>query len=303
MPALNAYYAELFGLSSSTSVLSIQIVIAVVTVLGLIGIAAFWALNHRILDVATTENLQFRVKKNQMSLKESIQMITKSRYIRLIAVLLICYGVAINLVEGPWKAEAAKIYKTPTEFAAFVGSYLRYTGILTICFVLLGSNMVRRFGWLSAASITPLMVLVTGLGFFCVANFDPIAAFMMATFSFTDPIMLAIIIGAIQNVLSKSSKYTLFDSTKEMSYVPLDEQLKTRGKAAADMIGTKLGKSGSALLQSMIFIILPTATYSSISIFLMLVFTLICIVWLWAVIELNKEYKLECDKHGQEVFF
>lgn len=125
---------------------------------------------------------------------------------------------------------------------------------------------------------------------------------MMMSFAFTDPIMLAIVIGAIQNVLSKSSKYTLFDSTKEMSYVPLDEQLKTRGKAAADMIGTKLGKSTSALLQSMIFVIFPAATYSSISVYLMCIFTVVCIIWVWAVLQLNKEYTNACNSRGDESF-
>ena len=303
LPKINDYFVELFNLSSSRSVVSIQIVVCVVSVLGCIGLATFWIINNKILDIAATENLQFRVKKNQMGVKESLQMIINSRYIRLITILLFTYGVAINLVEGPWKAEASKIYKTPTEFAAFVGNYLSYTGILTIIFVLLGSNIVRRLGWMAAAIITPFMVLLTGLAFFCVANFDPVATFMMLSFSFTDPIMLAIAIGAIQNVLSKSSKYTLFDSTKEMSYVPLDEQLKTRGKAAADMIGTKLGKSASALLQSMIFVIIPAATYSSISPFLMVIFAIVCIVWIWAVIELNKEYKAVCDNKGGESIY
>jgi AAA family ATP:ADP antiporter len=303
LQAINDYVTQVFDLQGSTSVLSIQIFMSVVTILGIIALGAFWILNHKILDIATAENLQFKVKKNQLTLKESFQMIIESRYIRLLTLLLICYGIAINLVEGPWKAEAAKIYKTPTEFAAFIGSYLSYTGILTIFFVLLGSNIVRILGWLSAAIITPLMVLITGLGFFVVANFDYAATFMMMSFSFTNPIMFPIIIGAIQNVLSKSSKYTLFDSTKEMSYVPLDEQLKTRGKAAADMIGTKLGKSAGALLQSMIFIIFPATTYSSISTFLMCVFTLVCIVWIWAVIELNKEYLRACNSKGDESFF
>ena len=303
LPAMNDYFVRLFDLSLPRSVVSIQIVVSVVAILGTVGLIAFWVLNNKILDVATIENLQFRVKKNQMGIKESLQMIIHSRYIRLITILLFSYGVAINLVEGPWKAEAAQIYKSPTEFAAFVGNYLSYTGILTIIFVLLGSNVVRRFGWLSAAIITPFMVLITGLTFFCVANFDPVATFMMLSFSFTDPVMLAIIIGANQNVLSKSSKYTLFDSTKEMSYVPLDEQLKTRGKAAADMIGTKLGKSASALLQSMIFVIIPTATYPSISPFLMVVFAIICIIWIWAVIELNKEYKTAFSHKGEEGIF
>ena len=303
LPVMNLYFTEIFALTAHKSITTIQLVVIVVSILGVIGLISFWVLNHRILDIATTENLQFRVKKNQIGLKESIKMVIESRYIRLITILLICYGFAINLVEGPWKAEAAQIYKTPTEFAAFVGNYLSYTGILTIIFVLLGSNIVRKLGWMSAAIITPIMVLVTGLSFFFVTNFDPIAMFMMTYFAFTDPVMLAIIIGAIQNVLSKSSKYTLFDSTKEMSYVPLDEQLKTRGKAAADMVGIKLGKSSSALLQSMIFVILPAATYSSISPVLMFVFTVICVIWIWAVIELNKEYKAACCDKGEESIY
>ncbi len=303
LSTMNLYFTEIFALTAHKSIITIQLVVIVVSVLGVIGLISFWVLNHCILDIATTENLQFRVKKNQIGLKESIKMVIESRYIRLITILLICYGFAINLVEGPWKAEAAQIYKTPTEFAAFVGNYLSYTGILTIIFVLLGSNIVRKLGWMSAAIITPIMVLVTGLSFFFVTNFDPIAMFMMTYFAFTDPVMLAIIIGAIQNVLSKSSKYTLFDSTKEMSYVPLDEQLKTRGKAAADMVGIKLGKSSSALLQSMIFVILPAATYSSISPVLMCVFTVICVIWIWAVIELNKEYKAACCDKGEESIY
>ena len=297
---INEYFTRTLSLTGSQSVVSIQIVMTIVTILGFIGLITFWVLNNKVLDIATTENLQFKVKKNQMTMKESFKMIANSRYIRLIAILLFCYGVAINLVEGPWKSEASKVYTTTTEFTAFIGAYLKYTGILTIVFVLLGSNIVRKLGWKAAAIITPFMVLITGLAFFMVTNFDPVATLMMLSFSFTDPLMLAIVIGAIQNILSKSSKYTLFDSTKEMSYVPLDDQLKTKGKAAADMIGTKLGKSASALLQSMIFVIIPTATYSSISPFLMVVFIIICIIWIWAVTQLSNEYQAECKNKGEE---
>ncbi|PCJ29358.1 MAG: ADP/ATP carrier protein [Rickettsiales bacterium] len=300
---INTYFTDLFTLEESQSVVSIKIVMILVGILGVVALATFWVLNHKILDISTTENLQFRVKKNQITLKESLKIIVQSRYIRLIATLLVCYGIAINLVEGPWKAGALKVYTTPTEWAAFTGNYLKYTGVLTVLFTIIGSNLVRRLGWFSAAIITPIMVLVTGLAFFCIANFKFSETLIIMYFSFSDPVMLAIVIGAMQNVLSKSSKYTLFDSTKEMSYVPLDDQLKTRGKAAADMIGTKLGKSASALLTSLIFVIIPTATYASISTFLMWIFIGICGVWIWAVIELNKEYKIACKNKGDETIY
>ncbi|UCM93491.1 MAG: NTP/NDP exchange transporter [Rickettsia endosymbiont of Cimex lectularius] len=286
----NQYLIRNFDLKHTNTELSVQIILVCVLVLGIIAVATFWMLNHKILAKDQVEQLKFSVKKQSITLVESFKMIIASRYIRLIATLLICYGIAINLVEGPWKASAAKIYKTPTEFAAFVGNYLSITGIFTILFVILGSNIVRRLGWFTAAIITPIMVFVTGMLFFAVSDFDGFAALIVVSFMLTDPSLIAITMGLINNVLSKSSKYTLFDSTKEMSYVPLDTELKTKGKAAADIIGTKLGKSTSAFLQSLIFIIMPSATFQSISIYLMVVFGIICIIWIWTVRELSKEY-------------
>lgn len=287
---ISNYFANLFNINSDIQVLSIQIMLSVVFVLGVCAMLVFWILNHKILDHEKLDKIQFKIKQKKMTLSESIKMILSSRYILLITVMLICYGIAINMVEGPWKSNASKIYTNPTEFSAFVGSYLSKTGLLTILFVIIGSNIVRKLGWFCAAMITPIMVFVTGMSFFIVTNFDSVAGSMIMFFALTEPSLIAINIGAIQNVISKSSKYTLFDSTKEMSYVPLDDDLKTKGKAAADVIGVKLGKSASAFIQSMIFVIIPSATYSSISVYLMAIFAVICCIWIWGVIELNKEY-------------
>ena len=63
-----------------------------------------------------------------------------------------------------------------------------------------------------------------------------------------------------------------------MLYIPLDQELKTKGKAAVDVdvISPKIGKSASGLIQSVIFSILPMATYRSISSSLMAVFIYVC---------------------------
>jgi len=85
------------------------------------------------------------------------------------------------------------------------------------------------------------MIGVTGLGFFATNIFSgsmaPVAALMGTT-----PLMLAVLLGAAQNILSKSSKYSLFDPCKEMAYIPLDQESKTKGKAAIDVVCNPLGK-------------------------------------------------------------
>jgi AAA family ATP:ADP antiporter len=92
------------------------------------------------------------------------------------------------------------------------------------------------------------MIGVTGLAFFGLNIFAPTFVPVAAALG-TTPLMLAVLVGAAQNILSKSSKYSLFDPCKEMAYIPLDQESKTKGKAAVDVIGNPMGKSGGSLIQ------------------------------------------------------
>ncbi len=290
-----------FGIGATSKIASLQFIMSIVVFAGLLSLCFFRLINRRILDIRGNDLLHFQSsKKNKMSVFESFKLAATSKHIMLIALMLTCYGLSINLVEGPWKAMIAKVYSNTEENLAFVGSYLRMTGIFTLVFALVGSNIVRLLGWFSAAIITPAMMFITGLIFYYSANFQSDFLIGICTWIGYDPLILAIVFGAIQNVVTKSTKYTIFDSTKEMAYVPLADNLKVRGKAAVDSIGIKLGKSASAFIQSMIFVIFPSATFESISPYLMCVFTIVCIVWIWSVKTLGTEYELLVEKNAKK---
>jgi AAA family ATP:ADP antiporter len=226
-------------------------------------------------------------KKAKPSLGESFRMIFQSKYLGLIALLLLGYGISINLVEGVWKSQVKIQFPNPNDYSAFMGKYSIFTGALTILFMLAGANIMRLFRWFTAAVITPTMILVTGILFFVFVLFHDSLEGLIEHFG-TTAVMLAVVIGALQGILSKSVKYALFDPTKEMAYIPLDEELKVKGKAVVDVVGGRLGKSGGAVIQTLLLQFV--GVYSVISPIIFGIFMVICVLWIMAVGGLSKEF-------------
>ena len=75
-----------------------------------------------------------------------------------------------------------------------------------------------------------------------------------------------------------------------MTYIPLNTEMKTKGKIAVDMIGAKVGKSSGALFQFLIFTIFPQTTFNDIAGVLMTLFIIICSIWIFSINQLSNEY-------------
>ncbi|WP_375326913.1 Npt1/Npt2 family nucleotide transporter [Candidatus Tisiphia endosymbiont of Nemotelus uliginosus] len=269
-------------------------IIAIIVLAGVVSMCLFRLINYIILNDAILKydfNTAKIQAKTSLSLIESVRMVMKSKYMGHIALLIICYGLLINIVEGPWKAKVRELNPNTLDYINFMGRFNIWMGITCVTFMIVGSNVIRKFTWLISALLTPLMFSITGLSFFIFVIFSEDIDFGIKDFN---PIYAAVIIGGIQNVLSKSTKYSLFDSTKEMAYIPLPLELRTKGKAAVEVIGTKFGKSLGAFIQSFIFIIMPTATFDSIVSYLLIIFIIIVFLWLWNIVHLNKEYIKLC---------
>mmetsp|Transcript_18546 Transcript_18546/g.17866 ORF Transcript_18546/g.17866 Transcript_18546/m.17866 type:complete len:564 (+) Transcript_18546:48-1739(+) len=233
------------------------------------------------------EDEKKKSKKNkvEMSAGESVSFLAGSPYIRDLAALVVGYGMAINIVEVTWKSKLKAAFPDPNNYSAFMGNFSTATGIVTLLMMLGGRVIFKRFGWGAAAAITPITLLTTGVAFFSLILFPAVFAPLTAKLG-TTPLMLAVLIGAAQNILSKGAKYSLFDPCKEMAYIPLDSESKTKGKAAIDVICNPLGKSGGSFIQQ--FLIGVTGSLSASTPYLGGILGVIIVGWLNAAKSLSK---------------
>ncbi len=247
-------------------------------------------------NIMTDPSLYKRAKadnvvKEKLGLKESFKYILRSRYLWLLLICSAAFGLSINLVEAVWKAKMKELYSTVNAYAEFNGLTILWTGIAIMVMTVIGNNIMRNHSWFVAAVITPLIIMVTGIIFFILVVFDQSIFTLFDNSIVMTPLALAVSVGAVQNILAKGTKYSIWDTSIQMLYIPLDNELRTKGKAAVDVVSSKVGKSSSGLLQSMLFVLMPTATYTTISPLLMVVFAIVCITWIYAVRKIFHEYQ------------
>jgi AAA family ATP:ADP antiporter len=238
---------------------NLKMQMSLVVISGLVTMALYRWMNKSVITdprfyQPDQEGSGKKKSKPKLSMTESIKYLMTSPYLGLIAVIVLAYGISINLVEGVWKGQIKIRFPKENDYLTFMGQFSLMTGFVTIILMVVGNNILRRLSWLKAAIITPIMVLVTSIlffGFIMYSNSigNPLSDFVTPFFA-TTLVMCAIWIGQIQNVLSKATKYSLFDSTKQMAYIPLDQELKVKGQAAVEVIGGRVGKAGGAFVQS-----------------------------------------------------
>ncbi|KAG8070342.1 hypothetical protein GUJ93_ZPchr0006g43118 [Zizania palustris] len=268
--------------------ISLRGMMSIVVLLGFVIAGIYWGVNKFVIDKSAAPIVERKKKeKPKLSMGESLKVLVSSRYVRDLATLVVAYGISINLVEVTWKSKLKAQYPSPNEYSSFMGDFSTATGIATFTMMLLGRVILRKFGWGVAATITPAVLLLTGVGFFSLILFGGPLSPLMAQFGMT-PLLAAVYVGALQNIFSKSAKYSLFDPCKEMAYIPLDEDMKVKGKAAIDVVCNPLGKSGGALIQQ--FMILSFGSLANSTPYLGGILLVIVLAWLGAVRSLDSQF-------------
>lgn len=266
---------------------SILFLCLTIFITGLITMALFRWLNVRV--ILPSERKEPPKEKIRMSMRANFAYLARSKYLICIALIVFAYNVAINLVEVVWKDQMKILYPQPGDYNTYMGKvifamavFASLTGLLTT------TKVVQRFSWTACALIPPVIVGVTGLFFFNFIFFPNKEFSWLSSLYNMSPLMLTVTLGSIQNCLSRASKYTFFDATKEMAFIPLSSESKLKGKAAIDGVGSRLGKSGGSAIHQGLIIMFSTVAASVP--YIAIIFFLIVLVWGSSVVSLGKKF-------------
>jgi ATP:ADP antiporter, AAA family len=274
---------------------SLQIMMSALVVCGLLMMVLYKWIHVYVLSDKRYYNpeeaggAKDKKAKVKLSMVESAKYIFTNPYIGFIAILVLSYGVAINLIEVVWKDQIRQAFPNPNDYGSFMGQFSQNTGIATIILVMFTKGIVRKFGWYVGAIATPLITIITGALFYGLVFFENVMNPLIAVFG-VSAALLAAWVGSVQNFLAKGMKYSQFDPTKEMAYIPLDQELRTKGKAAVDVIGGRLGKAFGGYFQQAIYIVTATKDVITVAPYFAGMVAFIVAIWIWAVGCLSNRY-------------
>jgi AAA family ATP:ADP antiporter len=243
----------------------------------------------------TYQKLNLSESNIKMGMRKNFSYLAKSKYLICIAVIVVTYNIAINLIEVVWKDQIKQLYPNPAEFSAYMGHVQTWIGIVATVISLFVGTAIRKMNWTKSALISPVILLSTGIAFFSFLLFKDTGLATLTALFGTTPLALGVFFGSMQNCFARASKYTFFDATKEMAFIPLSKESKLKGKAAIDGVGSRLGKSGGSVVHQGLLVIFGTVA-SSTSIVAGILFLVIG-GWIVAVRSLGKQFTQLVTQH------
>lgn len=273
---------------------SMMCLVILVIVGGLLAMGVHSWMQGNVIDDpnyygATNSSPHEEEEGRKMSFRESLACICHSKYLICIAVLVVGYNLSINLVEVIWKGYVHQYYPTKADFNWCMNTVTVAVGAISTVTAIFVPLMIRHWGMTFTTLLSPLILSLTASVFFLSICLPEAWLAPVAAFSGMSVMGTIVFIGSTQNSLSKAAKYTLFDTTKEMVFIPLDSDQKIKAKAAIDGIGSRLGKSGGALMQK--GLILYYSSLAGITVPVIGILVVVLGAWLYASWSIGRQYE------------
>ncbi len=273
---------------------SLFMLVSLVLVSGLGAIVIFRWLNRYVLSdplyydpEAAIEDKSIKGKK--LSLRETFAYLSRSKYLIYIAIIVLSYNLVINLTEVLWKHEVRELYPNPNDYSLYTNQISTIIGVIaTLSALFVSGNCIRLLGWSFTAMLTPMILLFTSIGFFSFFLMKGHFSDYVISFTGMTPLILVVFFGSTQNILSRAAKYSVYDATKEMAFIPLNAEWKLKGKAAIDGVCSRLGKSSGSVVHQTFLLLF--STFAASAPYVALVLFAVIAVWIGATRTLGRKF-------------
>ena len=229
------------GGSWSNSLAIMMILVAVVSVM----IAGLFTALWRTLTTNFSAQVKDSVPEERgiLSVWDSFLICCRSKYLLLLAWLTVADYIAYALGEIVFLDILRQRFPDPRQYCDFMGQLSFWNGILTAASaVILTPLLLRNCRWMVASLITPIILLVTEGAFF-IAVWHP---------TLSQDLGLCVFLGSAFFCLVRAAKYTLFDTSKEISFLLLPPLEKMQGKLVIDGVCARLGRGGGSFFSLML---------------------------------------------------
>lgn len=246
--------------------------VQVLTILNLLMSVVSLYLYKYITKTETPLRSLSKKRKTNKNLLENFVELGKNQFVRNMVIMISCYGLLIGFYESIWKHYLKIFLQDPIVYSKFMGTVSSLTGATTIFMMTLGSYWLKHMSWTKMALITPISMMGLGIMFFSSIH--------------TNSIIIISYTGAILTIFLKGAKYALFDPCKEIAYIPMDQETKTRGKATIEILSAPIGKSGSNCILQILILLLGSLELSAH--FIGILYLTTGVTWIISTISMGK---------------
>lgn len=206
-------------------------------------------------------------KAEKMGFKDLAGSVLRNPYLRLLAAVVTLTWIVSTLIDFQFKGVINLKISAKDDLTAFFAIF--NTILLIFSFVLqllLTSRIIKKFGIRLTLLIYPVLLLLFSLG---------IAA---------APAFMAIYFGILIKGSDKSLSYSLNQSVRELLYIPISPELKSRSKIFIDMFLNRFAKGIGALL------LMAVVSFSKEIRYVSLLTGTILFAWIILNLKISREY-------------
>ena len=206
--------------------------------------------------------------------------ISKTPYVKYIAIMIALIYVVVTLVDYQFKIVASDTITDPQKLAAYFGFvYSVFGGVFSLFFQLVATSRLLKFSIFMSLGILPAILTLSSIFFISVPP---------------DLVMFGLAAPLVAITMAKSGdsafRYTINDAAIQLLYIPLDPKIKSRTKAIIDGMVKPIfiGVSGFILLA--VSYLGKAGIVSSDVKLISWIVTVIGILWLGTIVGIRGRY-------------